>query len=274
LIEVLQTPVDAEVAAVVAGVGAIPPDGGFGTSSVMSYEVVATFDSVPLASEVYPTVVVSWDQMVDVARRRHEAQRPSDVGPEEWAETFEPPIVRPNQRIVSQLDEQTLAEYLDADDVQVGEFTTIADRERLVSARAAQWTFGYLGLLAVVAGLAAIGTMLFYLSEQRTARRLSSVMSRRMGMRPVADAAAEVLELLGLVMIAYVAGTSTALLLANRVFDRFEPDQRVPPDVGLEVSWPLLLTLATLGIGAVVVAALANHRLAARQSYGEVLRGI
>jgi hypothetical protein len=116
--------------------------------------------------------------------------------------------------------------------------------------------------------------MLFYLSEQRTARRLSSLMSRRMGMRPLADAAAEVLELLGLVAIAYVAGASTAVLLAHRVFDRFEPDPRVPPDVGLEVSWPLLTGIAALGIGAVVVAALVNHRLAARQTYGKVLRGI
>ena len=62
---------------------AIPSDGGFGTTNVISYEIVGTVDSAPLVSEAHPTIIVSWDQIVDVARHRHEAARPPDVGPDD-----------------------------------------------------------------------------------------------------------------------------------------------------------------------------------------------
>ncbi|MDJ0953095.1 MAG: hypothetical protein QNJ81_05405 [Acidimicrobiia bacterium] len=274
VVEALRTPVAADVAVVVAGDRSIPTGGGFGITTVMSYEIVGTVDSAPLVSEAHPTIIVRWDQMIDVARNRHEAQRPPDVDRDDWAATFRSPFVGARRVVVSQLNEEALQVFLAENDADVREFTTVADRERLAATRAAQWAFGHLGLLAAVAGLAAIGTMLFYLSEQRTARRISSMMSRRMGMRPLADAAAEVMELLGLVVIAYAAGASTAVLIAHRVFDRFEPDRRVPPDVGLQTSWPLLLAIAALGVGVVVIAALVNHRIAARRSYGEVLRDV
>ena len=153
------------------------------------------------------------------------------------------------------------------------ELVTLADRRDLVGNRAARWTFDYLGLLAVVAGLAAVGTLFFYLSEQRANRQLSTVMAERMGLRPATAAGAAVGEVLGLVVIAFVAGTSVGLVVATRLFDRFEPDPRLAPDVSMNPAWGLVGAIAVAATVLVVLAALVNQWMAGRKTYGEVLRG-
>lgn len=160
-----------------------------------------------------------------------------------------------------------------ANDVAVREVTTLSDRTGLVGNRAAKWTFEYLGLLAAIAGLAAVGTLFFYLSEQRTNRQLSTVMAERMGLRRGAAAVAAVGEVLGLVLVAFAAGTATGLALAARVFDRFEPDPRLVPDTGLVPPWSLIAALGVVATVVVVTAALVSQSTSRRRSYGEVLRG-
>ena len=150
---------------------------------------------------------------------------------------------------------------------------TLADRRDLVQNQAARWTFEYVSLLAMVAGLAALGTLFFYLSEQRAKRQLSTVMAERMGLQRRTAAGAAVGEVLGLVVVAYVAGTSVGLVVATRLFDRFEPDPRLAPDVGLDTPWALVGAIAAAATIVVVLAALVNQWLAGRRTYAEVLRG-
>lgn len=273
LVDSLAGPVDADVAAVVVDGRPVPDDAGFGTSNVVSYEVVGTVAAVPLASAANPTLVVSADQVDAIARADHEARRPPDVEPDEWAAQFRSPLDRARQMVVSQLDEPTLTAYFTTNGVAVREVVTASEQEDLVGTRAAKWTFRYLGVLAVIAALAAAGTLFFYLSEQRSSRQLSTVMAERIGLRRLSAAVAAVAEVLGLVVVAFAAGTVVGLALAGRVFDRFEPAPRVPPDVSLQPSWSLLAGLAVAAVALVVVASLVNRWLASRRSYGEVLRG-
>lgn len=267
------SPVDADVAAVAAGRLPVPDRAGFGTTTVASYAVVDTVAAAPLTSEVHPTLLVSAPRLDAAARRAHEGQRPDDVEPDDWAAEFRSPLERARAVVISQLDETALGTLLDDDAVEVAEFVTLTERRDLIENRAARWTFDYVSLLAVIAGMAALGTLFFYLSEQRATRELSTVMAERMGLQQRTAAIAAVGEVLGLVTIALVAGTSVGLVVATRVFDRFEPDRRLAPDVGLEAPWALVGTIAATAMVVVALVALVNQWLGSRRTYAEVLRG-
>ena len=273
VITALEQPVAADVAAVVAGQLNVAREAGFGTSQVTSYAVVDTIAAAPLTSKVAPTLLVSADQVDAAALSHHDSQRPPDVDAGEWADQFRSPLQRARPVLVSQLDRAELTAFLDDNGIQVRELVTLTDRRDLVGNRAARWTFEYVSLLAVIAGLAALGTLFFYLSEQRSNRQLSTVMAERMGLRRRTAAVAAVGEVLGLVVVAFVAGTSVGLLVATRLFDRFEPDPRLAPDIGLDAPWALVGAIAAAATVVVVLAALVNQWLAGRRTYAEVLRG-
>ena len=272
LLESLDTPVDADVAAVVVGERPVPPDGGFGTANVLSYEVVGDVAGSPLASAVTPTLIVRSDQVEAAGRRLHERGRPTDVDPEDWAETYRSPVARAARVVVSQQQAEALIEELGAQGIDAGDIRTATGERDLIGNRAARWTFEYLRLLAVVAAIAAVGTLLFYLSERRAARRLSTAMALQMGLRRSTAQLAAIVEVLGLVVLALLSGTITAFVLATRVFSRFEPDPRIPPSVGIQLSMSLFAVIAAISIATVVLAAVVSQRAASRQSYAEVLR--
>jgi hypothetical protein len=273
VVAALEQPVAEVVAAVVAGRFTVSREAGFGTTNVTSYAVVDTVDAAPLTSEVAPTLLVSADQVDAAAWRDHDAARPPDVDADEWADQFQSPLLRARPVLISQLDRASLTTFLDDNGILVRELVTLTDRRDLVGNRAARWTFEYVSLLAVISGLAALGTLFFYLSEQRANRQLSIVMAERMGLRRRTAAVAAVGEVLGLVVVAFVAGTSVGLVVATRLFDRFEPDPRLAPDVGLDAPWAVVGAIAAAATVVVVLTALVNQWLAGRRTYAEVLRG-
>jgi hypothetical protein len=273
LLELLETPVDADVAAVVIGDRAVPADGGFGTSNVLSYDIVGELAGAPLASAVTPTLVVRSDQVEAAGRRLHELGRPADVDPDDWAEQYRSPVARAARLLVSQQPAETIVQQLEALDIETRDLVTASGERDQVGNRAARWTFEYLRLLAVVAAIAAVGTLLFYLSERRTARRLSTAMALRMGLRRSTAQLAAVIEVLGLVVLALVSGTISALVLAARVFARFEPNPQLPPSVGIQRPLALFAVIAGTALATVVLAAVASQRAASRQRSAEVLRG-
>lgn len=273
VVAALDQGVDADVAAVVAGRFDVPDAAGFGTAYVTSYATVGHVEAAPLASRVAPTMLVDADQVEAVARTAHDAQRPPGVDPTDWADEFRSPLLHSGRVLISQLDATSVTAFADDNGIRLSDVVTLSDRRDEVGNRATRWTFEYLSLLAMIAGLAALGTLLFYLSEQRARRQLSTVMAERMGLRRRTAAAAAVGEVLGLVLTAFVAGASVGLLLAHRVFERFEPDPGLAPRVGLEAPWPVVAGVAVAALAIVVIAALANQWLAGRRSYAEVLRG-
>lgn len=272
VIRALERPVDADVAAVVAGRFDVPGEAGFGTALVTSYEVVGSVPAVPLTSRVAPTLVVDAGQVVAAALRAHDLARPIDVAPDEWAAEFRSPFLSSTELLISQLDAEALTAFTDDNDINVREVITLAERRDEVGNRAARWTFDYISLLAIVAGLAAVGTLFFFLSEQRAARQLSSVMAERMGLRRRSAAVAAVVEVLGLVAVAFVAGAVVAVAVSARVFGRFEPDPLLAPEVGLDIPWGVIGTVAGGATLVVIVVALANQWFAGKRSYAEVLR--
>lgn len=272
VLELLDAPVDADVAAIVVGDRPVPADGGFGTSNVLSYEVVGEIAGAPLASAVSPTLVVRADQVEAAGRRLHELGRPDGVDPQDWAEQYRSPVARAASILVSQQSAEAVIEELAALEIETRDLLTASGERDQIGNRAARWTFEYLRLLAVIAAIAAVGTLLFYLSERRAARRLSTVMAFRMGLRRSTAQLAAVVEVLGLVALALVAGTISALLIAARVFARFEPDSRLPPSVGIQRPFALFAVIAAATIATVVLAAMASQRAASQQSYAEVLR--
>ncbi len=273
VVAAVEQAVDADVAAVAAGRLSAPTEAGFGTNVVTSYAVVDMVDAAPLTSEVVPTLLVSADQVNAAARRNHDAQRPPDVDPDEWTAAFRSPLLGARSVLISQLDGSTLQAFLDDNGVGVRELVTLTDRRDLIGNRAARWTFEFVSLLAVIGGLAAIGTLSFYLSEQRNNRQLSTVMAERMGLRPRTSAGAAILEVLGLVVFSFSAGASIALVIATRLFDRFDPDPRLAPEIGLEPPWALVGAIAGVAVVAVTLAALVNQWISGRRTYAEVLRG-
>ncbi|MFK7919093.1 MAG: hypothetical protein AB8G14_13535 [Ilumatobacter sp.] len=263
----------ADVTAVVAGRFTAPARAGFGTTIVTSYTTVASIKAAPLASRVAPTLLVDADQLEAAARDAHDDQRPAGVDVNVWAAEFRSPLLRSSRVIISQLDDAALVSFAEDNGIRLGDVVTLSDRRDEAGNRAARWTFEYVRLLAVIAGLAALGTLLFYLTEQRARRQLSTVMAERMGLRRRTAAIAAVGEVLGLVSVALVAGTSTGLVIAHRVFARFEPEPGLAPEVGLEAPWSVVIAVAGAAVVVVVAAALANQWLARRRTYAEVLRG-
>ena len=122
---------------------------------VFTYEIVGELPGGPLASNVYPTIIVSAQQFETSALATHRTNRPPDADPDEWDEAFRSPLDRYRRLLVSQRDESTITAFLaDADiAIDVGDVVTIGEVRDSVANRAARWTFDYIGVLAAVAGL-------------------------------------------------------------------------------------------------------------------------
>jgi hypothetical protein len=205
--------------------------------------------------------------------RLHQRARPADIDAATWTSLYRSPTSRFVRNLVSQLDVATLTSDLDGRGLTYRDVLTPATQRELVGSQATQWTFEYLWLLAIIAGISAVGTLLFYLSERRTAVGLSEAMMQRMGIRPATARAAAIIEMLGLMAFALIAGTVSALVLASRTFARFEPDPRLPPNVDLQYSIPVLALIAGGALVVIVAAAAWSQRSTAKVSYSEVLRG-
>jgi putative ABC transport system permease protein len=272
VVEALEQDVAADVAVVVAGSGPVPPSGAFGADTVLTYDVVGEVDSAPLATVGTPTILVSADALEEVGRRRHEAQRPPEVDAETWADEYVPLLAGYGRTLVSQLDGATLAQQLERQDARFSEVVTAAEQRDSLDDRAARWTFVHLRLLAVVSAMAALGALVFYLSEQQAARELASVLLDRMGLPRRSAVLSTVLEVLGLAAVAFAAAGLAAVALADRAFPRFEPDPTIPPAAGLQ---PGTLPILAVGLGAalaVALLALGVQLAAGRRRLDEVLR--
>ena len=269
----LQAPVNADLAAIAVGELPVPTQGSFGLSTLLTYQVVCRLDSIPLASPIHPTLVVRSDAVETAGLRLHGLAQPANLDAAAWADVYRSPARGFTYIVVSQLGASTLTDHLDARELNYRDVLTLADQRGLITNQATQWTFEYLWLLAIIAAFAGGGTLLFYLSERRTRVQLSETMLERMGLTAGAARAAIVIEMVGLMVFTLVAGSATGLVLAARTFSRFEPDPKIPPQVDLHYSVPILAAIAAGALACIIASALWSQRSSSRQSYGEVLRG-
>jgi putative ABC transport system permease protein len=134
------------------------------------------------------------------------------------------------------------------------------------------WLFGYLRALAVLIGVVAIAGLVFGLAARTRRRRVSYVLSRRMGMSKAAHLNSLLIELTLIIGLGWVAGSGLGLGSFGVVYGAFDvyPALAPPPDFAVPTQ-PIQLT-ALIAASIVVLAAAATHLLAERTRPAEILR--
>jgi putative ABC transport system permease protein len=134
------------------------------------------------------------------------------------------------------------------------------------------WAFDYLGALAVLVGLVAVGGLLLYVETRQRSRVASYALGRRMGLTRAVHFRSLLVELGLLLGLAYVVGAGLAWAAVELVYRLLDVDVSRPPA-------PLLTTpvsaLVAGGVAAVVVTLLTSlyaQRSADRGDVAKVLR--
>lgn len=134
------------------------------------------------------------------------------------------------------------------------------------------YTFSFLSALVTLAATVAAGALLLYLDARARGRRLSLVLTRRMGLRKAAHFGSIVIELAVTMMVGIVVGVVLAVLATQALRSRFNVDPGIPPSTVL--SWPLTAVVidALVVLVVLTVASLAAHVSSERAKPAEVLR--
>jgi hypothetical protein len=133
-------------------------------------------------------------------------------------------------------------------------------------------TFAMLNVLGLAAALLVIGVLVVYLQARQRARSVSNVLSMRMGMGGGQARAALVLELMAMLLAAFVLGASMGMVAGGLIAPLLDPLQTIPPAPLFDA--PIAVALWTL-LGVLVVSVAGGwfvNRRAATVDLGEVLR--
>ena len=135
-----------------------------------------------------------------------------------------------------------------------------------------RWTFGFLEALGVLAGLVAAVAVLLYLQARQRAREVSYALAARMGLGRAAHRRSVLLEVAGMLAVAFALGVLLGTVGAAAVVGRIDLLPHVPP--GPSVRIPLqVIGLAAAGLAIIAVAgAWLAQRQADRANVAEVLR--
>jgi putative ABC transport system permease protein len=137
---------------------------------------------------------------------------------------------------------------------------------------ALSWTFGLLEAFGILAGLITILGIVLYLQARQQAREVSYALARRMGLRRRAHRRSVLVELLAMLLTAFLLGGLFSTLAAGLVHGRLDPIPNLSP--GPFIQLPSLLFLATAG-GIILVCALGARlvqRRADHTNVAEVMR--
>jgi hypothetical protein len=133
-------------------------------------------------------------------------------------------------------------------------------------------TFAMLNVLGLAAALLVIGVLVVYLQSRQRARSVSNVLSMRMGMGGGQARAALVLELMAMLLAAFILGASMGMVAGGLIAPLLDPLQTIPPAPLFDA--PIAVALWTL-LGVLVVSVAGGwfvNRRAATVDLGEVLR--
>ncbi|MEZ5342044.1 MAG: FtsX-like permease family protein [Acidimicrobiales bacterium] len=261
-------------------VGAVPERGEFGVQRVFPYQVVGLVNSAPLASATSPTLIIRADVFESYAQRRWDlGQESIDPVDQEIADTLgrELPYISPLTKYGHTVLHNGSLRELEAVAERLGwrvtATATLAGQTGDVDVQTTRWAFDYLGLLAVVAGLVALGVLSFYLAERRRQREVTTAMTQQMGVPNRTNVIAAVIEMVGLVAAAIAAGAVSAAVTAHRVFPTFEPDPEVPPTVPLSIDVPTLLVVFGVAVALVAFISAWSQRSISQTQKATVFRG-
>jgi len=134
------------------------------------------------------------------------------------------------------------------------------------------WTFGFLQALGVLTGCIVVGGLLLYVETRQRSRRVSYVLSRRMGLSRRAHLLSLLLELGAPLLAGCVAGAALALAAARLVYGELDSMPAIAPPPLLRLPLPTLVATAAAVCAVAAAAAWVAQRAADRTRVGEVLR--
>src|SRR5207248_508173 len=121
---------------------------------------------------------------------------------------------------------------------------------------------GLLEAFGVLAGAITVLGMVLYLQARQRTREVSYVLAKRMGLRPRAHRRSVLVELLAMLVSAFVLALVFATVAAALVHGRLDPIPSLPPSPFLNIP----LALYGMTLAGVVVACLAGATLVQRRA--------
>jgi putative ABC transport system permease protein len=129
------------------------------------------------------------------------------------------------------------------------------------------WTFGFLQALGVLAGLVALVGLLLYLQARQASREVSYALARRMGLSRRSHRMSVLLELAGMLLLAFAVGTALATAAALLTYPKLDVLPNIPPAPFLQV--PLVL-FAAVGLALAAFAWIAAWGVQVRADHANV----
>jgi putative ABC transport system permease protein len=140
------------------------------------------------------------------------------------------------------------------------------------SVAAARRSYRFVTIIAAVAGVLALVTLLLYLQARQRSQRIATALARRMGLGRVADAGALALEAGAVAAVAAVVGGLVAVLAAAPLIHRVDPLPLYAPTPEPVIPWLTLLGSSLVATAAGMLVGAAAAALAARADVAEALR--
>ncbi len=266
----LDTPPTDALSAYLIGDDRFPETGDFGLNTRYPFRVIGRLASAPLAANDRTTLLINAEQLEAFAFDRFE--QAVDAGLVDENEM--PDVLRGYRRsVVSQLPLDRILAALDDAGASYRSVSTLDNELNKVESQSTRWAFAFLRIIATIGAIVGMGSLSLYLAERRRQRQVAAVMTARIGVSTRTNLMAAAAELIGLVVLSLLAGTTAAVLSARRIFPVFEPLPETPPRFGLALDLaPSLAAMAALLIATGVIAAAAQGFSGAKNAAG-VLRG-
>ncbi|MBK1782828.1 ABC transporter permease [Prauserella sp. ASG 168] len=134
------------------------------------------------------------------------------------------------------------------------------------------YTFDFLAAVSLLTGVVIVVGLLLYLDARSRARRSASVLLRRMGVGAAAHWRALLLEVGGLLLAGFAAGTALAAVVIALTAADYDLDPGTAPGTLVAVPWPVVAVLAVATALTAVLASAAAQRAASAARPSEVLR--
>jgi hypothetical protein len=140
------------------------------------------------------------------------------------------------------------------------------------SVAAAERSYRYVKLIGTAAAVLALVALLLDLQARHRSQSIASALTRRMGLEPLGDAAALVLEAVAVVLFAAVWGGAVATAAAAPLARHVDSLPQYAPEPVLTVPWSTLGLGLAAAVGAAVLIGAAAAALASRSDVAEALR--
>ena len=134
------------------------------------------------------------------------------------------------------------------------------------------WTFDFLELYAMLAGLIAVGAILLYSDTRQRSRNLAYALARRMGLSRSDHKFASLLETAIPLLIGVLVGAATALFTARSVYLALDPVPETPPGPRWVPAQTLIVVCVMATLVLSWVTAVISQRAADGADTSELLR--